>query len=319
LKYLVTGGAGFIGSHVSEALIARDDEVMILDDFSTGRATNLKKLEDAKNLKILNGSILNSEQVNDLVKDVDSVLHMAAAVGVFTIVNDPLQSIKLNLEGTKILLDACTKFEKEFFLASTSEIYGKNSSGPLDEYSDRVMGSPLKSRWIYSETKAIDESLTYLNFLKHGLKTRIARFFNTVGPRQLGNYGMVIPRFVRNALEGVDLEVYGTGEQLRCFCHVSDAVTAVLKIIDSKESVGEVFNVGNPEEISIKSLASKIILKANSKSKIKFIPYEQAYAKGFEDMNRRIPNIDKIKNVLGWSPHLSLEQIISDVIDYEKK
>jgi UDP-glucose 4-epimerase len=249
---------------------------------------------------------------------VDHVLHFAAAVGVFTIVDKPLESLITNLRGTENVLEAAHQYGKPVLIASTSEIYGKNGSGALNEESDRVLGSPLKSRWSYSEAKAIDESMAYFYFAEKKLAVRIVRFFNTVGPRQVGHYGMVVPRFVSAALKNEPITVYGTGSQSRCFCHVADAVTAVLMVIDSDLTLGEVFNIGNDEEITIEALAHEVIDLTRSSSQIEKVLYEKAYAVGFEDLQRRIPDISKIKKVLGWTPKRSLDVIIKDIADHLK-
>jgi UDP-glucose 4-epimerase len=318
MKYLVTGGAGFIGSHICDALINRGDSVIVLDNLSTGNKKNIEHLLKNPQFEFIEGSILDVRTVEEAVKSVDHVLHLAAAVGVFTIIDRPLDSLMTNLRGTENILEASSKYRKEILIASTSEIYGKNSLGPLNEESDRIIGSPLLSRWSYSEAKAIDESLAFFYFQEKKLPVRIVRFFNTVGPRQVGHYGMVVPRFVSAALKNEPLTVYGTGSQSRCFCHVQDAVIAVLAVIDSTATLGEVFNIGNDQEIAIQDLASEVIELTGSKSSIEKVLYEKAYTSGFEDMHRRIPNIDKIKRVVGWSPKLSLERIISDIASYMK-
>ena len=315
-KYLVTGGAGFIGSHVCDALIARGDSVVVLDNLSTGVSHNLDQLVGNPSFDFISGSILDSDLVNKLVESVDHVLHFAAAVGVFTIVDKPLDSLFTNLRGTENVLEAASKYSKPVLIASSSEIYGKNGGQALNEESDRVVGSPLKSRWSYSEAKAIDESMAMFYHLEKGLPVRLVRFFNTVGPRQVGSYGMVVPRFVEAALHGTPLAVYGTGQQSRCFCHVYDAVEAVLALIDSEAAIGQVFNVGNDGEITIGELAKKVISSLNSTSSIEMIPYEDAYGSGFEDMQRRVPDISKIKTVIGWAPKLGLDSIIRDIADY---
>jgi UDP-glucose 4-epimerase len=315
-KYLVTGGAGFIGSHVCDALIARGDSVVVLDNLSTGVSHNLDQLVGNPSFDFISGSILDSDLVNKLVESVDHVLHFAAAVGVFTIVDKPLDSLITNLRGTENVLESASRYSKPVLIASSSEIYGKNGGQALNEESDRVVGSPLKSRWSYSEAKAIDESMAMFYHLEKGLPVRLVRFFNTVGPRQVGSYGMVVPRFVEAALHGTPLAVYGTGQQSRCFCHVYDAVEAVLALIDSEAAIGQVFNVGNDGEITIGELAKKVISSLNSTSSIEMIPYEDAYGSGFEDMQRRVPDISKIKTVIGWAPKLGLDSIIRDIADY---
>jgi UDP-glucose 4-epimerase len=318
MKYLVTGGAGFIGSHLCDALIKRGDSVLVLDNLSTGNQKNIEHLLDNPMFTLTQGSILDLDIVEKAVASVDHVIHLAAAVGVFTIVDKPLESLTTNLRGTENILEAASKHQKEVLIASSSEIYGKNGAGPLNEESDRIVGSPLKSRWSYSEAKAIDESMAFFYYQERKLAVRIVRFFNTVGPRQVGHYGMVIPRFVAAALNNDPLTVYGTGSQSRCFCHVYDAVAGLLAVIDSNATLGEVFNIGNDEEITIQDLASEVIELTNSKSTIEKVLYEKAYAPGFEDMQRRVPDISKIKRTVGWSPKLSLESIITDIASHLK-
>jgi UDP-glucose 4-epimerase len=313
MKYLVTGGAGFIGSYLADALVARGDSVVLLDNLSTGNHHNIEHLIGQESVEFYTGSILDAELVDRLVAGVDHVIHLAAAVGVFTIVNKPLESLRVNLHGTENVLGACDRVGKPVLIASSSEIYGKNSGGALNEDSDRVIGSPLKARWSYSEAKAIDESLGYFYYSELGLPVRIVRFFNTVGPRQVGSYGMVVPRFISAALAGEPIEVYGSGEQSRCFCHVVDAVAGLLSLIDNESTVGDVFNIGNNHEISIRGLAELVISRLNSKSEIVSKSYEDAYGAGFEDMQRRIPEISKIKAATGWAPTRSLETIIDDI------
>ena len=257
MKYLITGGAGFIGSHLAETLVARGDQVIILDNFSTGSVNNLDNLTGLVEIK--NGSILEKSTVSKLVAESDFTVHLAATLGVLNIINKPLHSLKTNIQGTENVLEFADKFRKPVLIASTSEIYGKNSKVPLNEEDDRIVGHPLKSRWSYSEAKAVDESLAYFYHLDSNLPIRIVRFFNTVGPRQVGNYGMVLPRFVKAALNNQPLEVYGSGDQIRCFCHVTDAVRALLLVMDSDKVVGQVFNVGNNSQISIMDLAKKVI------------------------------------------------------------
>jgi UDP-glucose 4-epimerase len=317
VKYFITGGAGFIGSHLSDALVSRGDSVVILDNFTTGSKENLNKV--AGSVTVVSGDILDSALVSKLVSESDFVVHLAAALGVFNIVNKPLESLMTNLKGTEFVLEAANKFNKPVLVASTSEIYGKNSKVPLNEEDDRVIGHPLKSRWSYSEAKAVDESLAYFYYLENKLPIRIVRFFNTVGPRQVGHYGMVVPRFVSAALKNEPLSVYGRGDQIRCFCHVSDAVRGLLLVMDSDKAVGEVFNIGNNQQISITELAKKVIEITRSKSSIEKIAYEKAYPQGFEDMQMRVPDISKIKRVLGWSPEIGLDQIIKDIAAFNLK
>ena len=318
MKYLITGGAGFVGSHLADALVGRGDSVVALDNLSTGVSQNLAGVRGSPLFKYVSGSILDEALVEELVGSVDHVLHLAAAVGVFNIVDRPLESLTTNVRGTENVLAACKKHGKPVLITSSSEIYGKNSSGPLNEESDRIIGSPLKSRWSYSAAKGLDESLGYFYFSEFGLPVRLVRLFNTVGPRQVGNYGMVVPRFVSAALDGADLVVYGDGKQSRCFAHVADVVAALLLVIDSKDAVGQVFNIGNDREISIMELAQLVIAKTGSSSAIVSKSYDDAYGAGFEDMSRRVPDIFKIKRVLGWSPKLGLEEIISDIATHIK-
>jgi len=317
MKYLITGGAGFIGSHLTEKLIARGDQVIIFDNLSTGSTSNLSGINEK--IKFEEGNILDRAIIDKLVSESDYVVHLAAALGVFNIVNKPLESLKTNLQGSEIVLEACDKYRKPVLIASTSEIYGKNDKVPLNEEDDRIIGHPLKSRWSYSEAKAVDESLAYFYYLENKLPIRIVRFFNTVGPRQVGHYGMVVPRFVSAALKNEPLSVYGSGDQIRCFCHVTDAVRGLLLVMDSDRAVGEVFNVGNNQQITIMELAKKVIEITGSKSNIEKIAYEKAYPKGFEDMQRRVPDISKIKQVLGWAPEINLDQIIKDIAAFNTK
>ena len=318
MKYLITGGSGFIGSHLTAALLKKGDSVVVLDNLSTGDAKNLKDLIANQNLEIVSGSILDNALVDSLVAKVDHVLHLAAAVGVFNIVNNPLESLETNIGGTENVLNACAKYSKPFLLTSSSEIYGKNTNVPLNEESDRILGSPLKSRWSYSEAKAIDESLAYFHHTQNKLPIRIVRLFNTVGPRQIGQYGMVVPRFVSAAISGEAISVYGDGKQTRSFCHINDVIEALLLIIASPKAIGQVYNVGNNFEISIADLAKKVIEVTKSSSGIEFKPYAQAYGPGFEDLERRVPDISKIKADLDWAPKRDLNQIIEDITHFLK-
>jgi UDP-glucose 4-epimerase len=317
VKYLITGGAGFIGSNLVEKLIARGDQVVVLDNLSTGSAKNLSSINEK--ITFQEGNILDKAVIDKLVSESDFVVHLAAALGVFNIVNKPLDSLRTNLQGSEIVLEACNKYGKPVLVASTSEIYGKNHKVPLNEEDDRIIGHPLKSRWSYSEAKAVDESLAYFYHLENRLPIRIVRFFNTVGPRQVGHYGMVLPRFVIAALKSEPLSVYGSGDQIRCFCHVDDAVRALLLVMDSDKAIGEVFNVGNSHQISIMELAKKVIEITGSNSSIEKIAYEKAYPEGFEDMQLRVPDISKIKQVLGWTPEINLDQIIKDIAAFNSK
>ena len=317
MKYLITGGAGFIGSHLVEKLIARGDQVVVFDNLSTGSTNNLAGISEK--VKFEQGNILDKAAIDKVVSESDFVVHLAAALGVLNIVNKPLESLKTNLQGSEIVLEACDKYGKPVLIASTSEIYGKNDKVPLNEEADRIIGHPLKSRWSYSEAKAVDESLAYFYYLENKLPIRIVRFFNTVGPRQVGHYGMVVPRFVSAALKNEPLSVYGSGDQIRCFCHVDDAVRALLLVMDSEKTVGEVFNIGNNQQITIMELAKKVIEITGSSSSIEKIAYEKAYPEGFEDMQRRVPDISKINQVLGWSPEINLDQIIKDIAAFNSK
>jgi UDP-glucose 4-epimerase len=319
MRILVTGGAGFIGSHLCERLITAGHTVTAVDNFSTGRPSNLAALERTDAFSLVEGSILDTKVLNPLVQNVDYVFHLAAAVGVFNIVNNPLASLLTNIRGTENVLEAAHSTNTPVFLTSSSEVYGKNVSDSLKESDDRILGSPVTLRWSYSEAKAIDESLAYAYFVEKKLETRIVRFFNTVGPRQLGAYGMVVPRFVKAALSNEPIHVYGDGNQTRCFAHVYDAVDAVIAIAFSDNAVGKVVNIGNNFEISINDLAKKIISQTESKSEIVYIPYEEAYGDGFEDMERRVPNIDLINQLVGWKPKRDLTTIISDISAEMKK
>ena len=319
MRILVTGGAGFIGSHLCERLISDGHKVTAIDNFSTGRASNLLKLSADNGFTLVEGSILETNILNPLIKDADYVLHLAAAVGVFNIVNNPLASLLTNIRGTENVLEAAHATKTPVFLTSSSEVYGKNISDSLKESDDRILGSPVTLRWSYSEAKAIDESLAYAYFVEKQLETRIVRFFNTVGPRQLGAYGMVVPRFVKAALNNEPITIYGDGNQTRCFAHVYDVIDAVLAIAFADNTIGKVINIGNDFEISINGLAKRIIDETGSKSEIVYIPYEEAYGDGFEDMERRVPNIDLINQLVGWKPKRDLSTMISDISVEMKK
>jgi UDP-glucose 4-epimerase len=311
MRILITGGAGFIGSHLADALIARGDHVVALDNFSTGSTANIKHI--TKNFEIIDGDIRNTELINETTKDVDLVLHMAAALGVNTILESPLESISTNIAGSEVVLKAAANHKKRILIASTSEIYGKNPKQPLNESDDRVVGSPQKIRWSYSDAKAIEEAMAFSLNQEKGLRVTTARLFNTVGPRQSAQYGMVVPRFVRSALKNEPINIYGDGTQSRVFCHVYDAVEALLALVGTDKTINEVYNVGGTGEVTIKQLAEAVIKQTNSNSTLEYIPYEKAYAPGFEDMQRRVPNISKIKAAIAWQPQRDLTQIISDV------
>lgn len=313
MKVFITGGAGFIGSHLCDALVAEGKKVAILDNLSTGSKKNIAHLEGK--IQVFQGDIRDQKLVESLVENCDLVLHMAAALGVDNILESPIESISTNFHGSEIVLNAATKFDKRIVIASTSEIYGKNPKQPLSETDDRVIGTPQKLRWTYSDAKALEEATAYSLFLTKQLKVSTVRFFNTVGPRQTGRYGMVVPRFVNSALRHEPIIIYGDGKQSRVFCHVNDSVKAVLMIVNSSESVGEVYNVGGVGEISILDLAQKIKSVLNSESKITYLPYADAYPPGFEDMIRRVPDISKITRKFNWKPENDLDKIISDVAD----
>ena len=312
MRAFITGGAGFIGSHLADALIARGDTVTILDNMSTGSKANIAHLEGK--ITIHTGDIRDQALVEKLVADSDIVFHMAAALGVKNIMEHTIESIDRNFNGSEVVLNAATKHNKRLIIASTSEIYGKNPNQPLHEESDRVVGAPQKIRWTYSDAKALEEAVAHTLHKTHGLKVTIVRFFNTVGPRQTGQYGMVVPRFVQSALKNEEITIYDDGSQSRVFCHVEDAVRAVLSLLDSDSTIGDYFNVGGVGETTIKELAQQIIKQTNSKSEIKFIPYSDAYPAGFEDMQRRVPDITKIKKTIGWEPRHTLETIINDIV-----
>jgi UDP-glucose 4-epimerase len=319
MHVLVTGGAGFIGSHLCEALIKAGHKVTAIDNFSTGRASNLRNLEGASGFSLIEGSILEAQALTPLINEADYVFHLAAAVGVFNIVNYPLASLLTNIRGTENVLEAALATATPVFLTSSSEVYGKNVSDSLKESDDRVLGSPTTLRWSYSEAKAIDESLAYAYFVEKKLETRTVRFFNTVGPRQLGAYGMVVPRFVKSALANEPITVYGDGKQTRCFAHVYDVIDAVIAIAFASNTVGKVINIGNDSEISINGLAQRVIAETGSKSEIVYVPYEEAYGDGFEDMERRVPNIELINQLVGWKPNRDLSTMIADISAEMKK
>jgi UDP-glucose 4-epimerase len=316
VKFLITGGSGFIGSHLVDALISAKYSVLVLDNVSTGSLNNLDSHQDTEKFSFINGSVLDQKLLESAVKDVDYIFHLAAAVGVFNIVNHPLSSLVTNIRGTENVLEAALTKNTPVFLSSSSEVYGKNTSDSLKESDDRVLGSPTTLRWSYSEAKAIDETLAFAYWTEKKLPTRIVRFFNTVGPRQVGAYGMVIPRFVSMALKNEPITIYGNGEQTRCFGHVYDVIDAIISVAFSDKTIGKVINIGNNFEISMNDLAMKIIEETGSKSEIKYIPYSEAYGDGFEDMERRVPNIDLIKSLTGWQPKRDLTQIIKDVAEY---
>ena len=311
MKVFITGGAGFIGSHLCDALVAEGKEVTVLDNLSTGAKKNIAHLEGK--IKVVEGDIRDQKLVETLVEDSDLVLHMAAALGVDNILENPIESISTNYYGSEIVLNAAVKSDKRIIIASTSEIYGKNPKQPLSETDDRVVGTPQKLRWTYSDAKALEEATAYSLFLTKKLKVTTLRFFNTVGPRQTGKYGMVIPRFVQAALENSPIHVFGDGSQSRVFCHVSDAVNALLSVTHREETFGEVYNIGGKDEITILELAYLVVKNTKSSSVIELRNYGDAYSIGYEDMVRRVPNISKIKKLTGWNPKLGIEEIIQDI------
>jgi len=311
MRVFITGGAGFIGSHLIDHYLSKGHEVSILDNLSTGSLTNIEHIKDQ--IQIHQGDIRDTSTVEKLVSNSDLVLHMAAALGVNTILQSTVESVSTNFTGSEVVLNAALKHQKRILIASTSEVYGKNPKQPLTETDDRVVGAPQKIRWTYSDAKALEEAVAHSLFLEKNLPVTTVRFFNTVGPRQTGRYGMVVPRFVKAALENQTLQIYGDGNQSRVFCHVSDAVSAVTKLMETEKSIGEVFNVGGIGEVTIKELAEKVIALTNSNSKTEYIPYELAYARGYEDMQRRIPDISKVSNFLNWKPERLLPEIIADV------
>jgi UDP-glucose 4-epimerase len=314
MRVFITGGAGFIGSHLTDALIARGDEVTILDNLTTGSATNIAHLEGK--IELVQGDIRDGALIEKLMAPADLVLHMAAALGVNTILEKTIESVSVNFTGSEVVLNAATKLKKRLIIASTSEIYGKNPQQPLNEESDRVVGAPQKIRWTYSDAKALEEAIAHSLHTTEGLKVTTVRLFNTVGPRQTGRYGMVLPRFVQAALNNEPITIYGDGSQSRVFCHVHDAVKAILTLAATDSTIGDVFNVGGVGETTMKELAEKIISRTNSTSTITYTPYEDAYPAGFEDMQRRVPDITKIKKTINWTPANTLDSIIDDVASH---
>jgi UDP-glucose 4-epimerase len=313
MRILITGGAGFIGSHLTDRLVAEGHHVTVLDNLSTGRIENISAHLAGSRVSFVEGTILDLPVLDGLMKDSEYVFHLAAAVGVFNIVNHPLESLMTNIRGTENVLELAHKYSKPVFVTSSSEVYGKNTADSLKESDDRILGAPTTLRWSYSEAKAIDESLAYAYWVEKKLETRVVRFFNTVGPRQLGAYGMVVPRFVQSALKNQPIKIFGNGHQTRCFAHVLDVVDAIVRIAFSENTIGRVINVGNDFEISINNLAQKVISETFSKSSVTHIPYEEAYGDGFEDMERRVPNIELIYQLVGWKPQRDLSAIISDI------
>jgi UDP-glucose 4-epimerase len=314
MKHLITGGAGFIGSHLADALIARGDNVVILDDFSTGNRKNIESLLDGDGAELVEGSVLDEDLVDALLEGSDSCFHLAAAVGVQLVVAKPLEALRSNVRGADVVISAATRRQTPLMFVSTSEIYGKLSADSLHEDSDRILGATSKSRWGYSMAKAIGEMLAYECYREHGLPATVVRLFNTVGPRQTGTYGMVLPRFVGRALAGEDLLVYGDGTQTRCFTHVDDTVDAILRLSGSSEAAGRAFNVGSPHEIGIEDLARRVIERSASASPIRHVPYDEAYPKGFEELGRRRPDTAALRELTGWTTRRTIDDAIDDVI-----
>jgi UDP-glucose 4-epimerase len=313
-KALVTGGAGFIGSHLVDALVARGDSVVVIDDLSTGRASNLDGAMSTGRLEFIEGSTTDADLVGSVVARVGRCFHLASAVGVELIVENELESLRGNVRGAENVLSACAEAGVRVLIASTSEVYGKHSDGPLHELSDRVLGPPQLSRWSYATAKSYAEALAYALHRERGAETTVARLFNVVGPRQTGAYGMVLPRFVRQALDGEDLTVFGDGAQTRCFCHVADVVEAILLLVDSDAALGRPSNIGADTEIPITELARRVIERSGSASAIRFVPFEDAYGEGFEELGRRRPDASALRALTGWEPLLTLEEAIDDVI-----
>ena len=318
MHYLITGGAGFVGSHLSDRLLADGHRVTIIDDLSTGSMANIAHLRDHENFRYVISNMLNPPLLAELVDEADAVFHLAAAVGVKLIVESPVRTIETNVRCTELLLSVAAKKKKKVLLTSTSEVYGKNTAVPFHEEGDLVMGATTRGRWSYACSKALDEFLAIAYWRERGLPTVVVRLFNTVGPRQTGQYGMVIPRFVGQALANEPLTVYCDGTARRCFTHVSDSVRALVALMESPRTVGQVFNIGNDEEVSILDLAERIRSMVGSTSEITYVPYAIAYEENFEDMPRRVPCLTKIEQTIGWRPEIGLDQILESVIDYQQ-
>lgn len=318
MQYLITGGAGFIGSHLAEALLQRGDEVTVLDDLSTGAIRNIRHLKDRPGFAYVIDTVLNAPLLAELVDGVDQIFHLAAAVGVRLIVESPVRTIETNVKTTEMVLAAACKKRKKVFVASTSEVYGKSLAVPFREDGDLVLGATSRGRWSYASSKAIDEFLAIAYWRERRCPTVIGRCFNTVGTRQTGHYGMVVPRFVRQALRDEPLTVYGDGRQTRCFTHVRDAVRAMIGLMDADHTVGEVYNLGSTVETPILALAERVKQLADSTAPITFVPYHQVYGEDFEDMPRRVPSLDKIRAAIGWEPAIGLDEVLTSVIEYER-
>ena len=318
-KFLVTGGAGFIGSHLCELLLQQGHRVVAIDNLATGRIDNIKHLLQIHGFQFVRETIMNSQVLDRLTSEADIIIHLAAVVGVKLIVEDPVNTIATNIMGTEAVLTTANRYGCKVMLASTSEVYGKGFKVPFNEEDDTVMGPTSHSRWAYATSKAIDEFLGLAYYRQFGLPVVVMRYFNTVGPRQTGQYGMVLPRFVRQALVGEPLTVYGDGEQSRCFTDVADVVGATLMLAENPEAVGQVFNIGSTEELTIRELAERVIKATGSNSKVVYVPYEEAYAPGFEDMRRRVPDLDKVSQLIGYSPRYTLDETLRRVIFYEQQ
>jgi UDP-glucose 4-epimerase len=318
-RFLITGGAGFIGSHLCEMLVQKGHRVVAIDNLSTGRLENIEFLRAAPNFQFVRESIMNAQVLDRLASESDTIIHLAAAVGVKLIVEDPVQTIETNIKGTESVLRTASRYGCKVLLASSSEVYGKGSKVPFHEDDDCVIGPTTHSRWAYATSKAVDEFLGLAYHQQFGLPVVIMRFFNTIGPRQTGRYGMVVPRFVRWALRGEPLQVYGDGRQSRCFTDVYDVVGAVMQLAENSMAVGQVFNIGNQEEVTIGELARQVIALTQSTSEIQLVPYDQAYAPGFEDMPRRVPSIEKLHNLIDYQPSCSLNDSLHRVIDWERQ
>jgi UDP-glucose 4-epimerase len=319
MRALVTGGAGFIGSHLTERLLKDGNKVAVIDNLSTGSLENMGSFKNHAGFEFVEGDIRTTELMEPLVERSDVIFHLAAAVGVKLIAEDPVHTIETNIGGTEIVLNIANKFGRKILIASSSEVYGKSEAVPFHEDDDIVLGSTCLSRWSYACTKAVDEFLGLAFHQQYGLEVVIARFFNTIGPRQTGRYGMVVPRFVRTALNGQTLQIYGTGKQTRCFCYVADLVEAVIGLMNCRQTAGKVYNIGTDAEITIEALADKIIQMTGGKSRKEFVPYEVAYGRAMEDMMRRVPSIERIKKTIGWEPKTSLTETLQLIIDTEKR
>ena len=318
MRYLITGGAGFIGSHLCELLLAQGHRVVVIDDLSTGRLENIAHLKPQPQFQFVRETVDNALVLDRLTSESDIVVHLAAAVGVELIVRDPVRTIRTNINSTEAVLTTAHRYGCKVLLASTSEVYGKGVRVPFREDDDRLMGPTTRNRWAYAESKAVDEFLGLAYHQEYGLPVVIMRFFNTVGPRQTGRYGMVVPRFVRAALHEQPLNVYGDGTQSRCFADVADVTGAIVQLADQPAAIGQVFNIGSTQEITIRALAERVISLTGSRSEIVHVPYEEAYAPGFEDMQRRVPSIDKVAGLIGYAPRYELDDTLRRVIEYER-